>query len=454
MKAWARALIAVLIAFVLFLGFTYFNLENLARNLGYDEVYYFFWVDNWENYQVYYPHHLLFAPVSVLYQKWFTGLTGIENTAFIQKYKNILALSAGVSLFFLLFYLHSGRMLLSFLLALSIGISASVWNDSQHHETALIPGLIINLAMLSLVFYRKFRIPLVFVAVLAAVNSFAILLHQAFLFSVIPPFLVFLFTPAGKESRRKVLHRIMRASVYTVLMIVMVGGTYFYIGFVKLDLRLKDNPKGVQTYMALPIDGNFYKYFYLLKGHDKWGGKSESVLQDGMNGYISSFIVTFRTWKVNPERTDEPARFSSHVALIFIVATLGSFIVFLIPAVRRYGVLFPALLVWLAIGSLFIFWWEPWYIEHWLYITILTWVLIFLVCTSVLDQMSIVPIRPALYFVILLGIGSVSSVMYYENYNVMIKDQMKLFLPASRWDRAWNDSYKMEDIYRNPPVLE
>ncbi len=455
MRIWARILVAVCIAVLIFLGFVHFNLEHLARNLGYDEVYYFFWVNNWENYQVYYPHHLLFTPSSVAFQKYFTEATGIENTAFIQTLKNILALSVGVSLFFLMFYLHSRRLLLSFLLAVSIGLSASVWHDAQHHETALIPGIIINLAMLSLVFYRNFRVPVVFICIFAAANSAAILLHQAFLFSVIPPFLVFLFTSSGKEYRRKVVKRLCRTALYTVLMIAMVGGAYFYVGFVKLNLRLTDNPEGEQRYMALPIDGNFYKYFYLLKGHDKWGGKSETVLQDGMNGYISSFIVTFRTWKVNPTKAHEPERFSSHVALIFIVAALGAFIVFLIPAIKRYGVLLPALLVWMILGALFIFWWEPWYIEHWLYITILTWVLLFLVCTSALEAVPVLPLRLVLYFAVLLGVGSVTSVMYYENYNVMIKDQMKLFLPASRWDeRAWRESYKMEEIYRKIPEVE
>jgi len=300
MKTTARTVLALTTACLIILGYCLFNFKHLARNIGYDEVFYFFWVDNWDNYQVYYPHHLLFTPTSVLFQKCFTELTGITNTAFIQRFKNILFVSVGLGLFFLIFYAHSRRFLLSLTIALLIGISGSLWHDVHHHETSAIPVVLINLNMLFLLFYRKFPYPILFIILFSLFNAFAILLHQMYLFSIISVFLILLFTKPKKDTKFYTFKNLSRSFLYLFFVLCIVGGAYYYIGFVKLNLRLEDNPQGTQTYMSLPIKGNFIKYFYLIKAYDKWGKKHASLLKHGINGYVSSFMTTFRTKYVNP----------------------------------------------------------------------------------------------------------------------------------------------------------
>jgi hypothetical protein len=450
MKNTARTVLALTTACVIALGYCLFNLKHLGRSIGYDEVVYFFWVDNWDSHQVYYPHHLLFVPTSVLFQRSFTQLTGITNTAFIQRFKNILSVSLGLGLFFLIFYAHSRRFWLSLTIALLIGISGSLWHDAHHHETSAIPGVLINLTMLLLLFYRKFPYPIVFIALFSLFNAFAILLHQVYLFSIIPVFLVLFFTKPQKDKKFYTLKNLFRSSLYLFLVFSMVGGTYYYIGFVKLNLRLKDNPRGYQTYMDLPIRGNFIKYFYLIKAHGKWGKKHPSWLKHGINGYISSFTTSFRTKYVNTRDFFNESHFPSNTALLAIGTFLSGFILFFIPVFRRYGTLYPALLLWFVIGSIFIFWWEPWYIEHWIYITILTWVLIFMVCNALLDSIKQNVPRIATYVLLCLLLFSFGSVLYRENLTHMILVQKKLFLPSNAYGRFWKEDYKMDAIYKKP----
>lgn len=450
MKNTARTVLALTVACFIMLGYCLFNLKHLARNIGYDEVYYFFWVDNWDNYQVYYPHHLLFVPTSVLFQKSFTELTGIENTAFIQRFKNILFISVGLGLFFLIFYAHSRRFWLSLTIALLIGISGSLWYDAHHHETSALPGVLINFNILFLLFYRKFPHPVLFIIPFSLVNAFAILLHQVYLLSIIPVFLIFFFAKPQKDTKYSPLKNLSRSFLYLFLVLCMVGGTYYYIGFVKLNLRLEDNPRGTQTYMSLPIKGNFIKYFYLIKAHNKWGEENPSMLKQGINGYVSSFMTTFRTKHVNPKDFFNDSHFPSNIALLAIGAFLSGFILFFIPVFRRYGMLYPGLLLMQVIGSMFIFWWEPWYIEHWIYITILTWMLVFMVCNTLIDNIKQNVPRIAVYVFLCLSLWSVGFVLYHENFNHTILAQKKLFLPASARSKFWKEDYKMDAVYKKP----
>lgn len=451
MKRTAGTVLALTTACLMALGFCLFNLRHLSRHIGYDEVVYFYWVDSWDDHQVYYPHHLLFVPTSVLFQRAFTDLTGITNTAFAQRFKNILFVSVGLALFFLAFYAHSRRLWLSLTVALLIGISASLWHDARQHETSAIPGVLINLNVLLLLFYRRFPRPILFIALFSLLNALGVLLHQVYLLSVVPMFLVFLFTQTEKDGRFRLARSLSRSLLYLSLVLSLVGGTYYYIGFVKLNLRLHDHPRAYQTYMDIPIKGNFIKYFYLIKAHGKWGKEHPDWLRHGINGYVSSFVATFGTRNVDPRSFLDDERFSHNIALASVGGFLAAFILFFVPVYRRYGFLYPALLLWLVLGSAFIFWWEPWYIEHWIYITILTWVLVFMVCSTLVESAGRGTPRIALSLILCASLWSFGAVMYHENFTGMVQAQKKLILPSNAHGRFWKDEYTMDEVYRTPP---
>lgn len=449
----ARVAAVLITAFLLSTGYSLFNLKHLSRSLGYDEVYYLYWVDDWDDYQMYYPHHLLFVANSALFQRHFTRLTGITNTAFIQKLKNNLFVSLGLGLFFLLFYAHSRRFWLSLTIAVSIGLSASLWRDAHHHETAAIPGMTINLTMLLLLFYRKFRHPAVFSALFAVLNGFAILLHQVYVFSMAAVLLVLLFTKPEADVRFSTLRNLSRSLLYLSVVLVVAGGAYYYVGFVKLGLRLKDNPHGTQRlryFEDIPINGNFVRYFYLIKAREKWGEIRPSSLQQAVSGYGSSFIITFQPDKVDLRDFLDSERLPSNMSAAAIGTFLAGFVLFFIPALRRYGMLYPALLLWMAAGSVFIYWWEPWYIEHWIYITILTWVLVFLVSTTVIEAIKPRLPRGAACLCFCLFLLTVAAVMYRQNFNHMILAKKEFSVPASVSRTVWKEEYRMLEIFREP----
>lgn len=450
MTGLARTVLIMAVACALCLSYCLFNTQHLARSISYDEVFYFSWVDNWADNQVYYPHHLLFGPASVLFQRCFTALTGIENTAFIQRFKNILAVSVGLSAFFILFYLHSKRLLVSLTFAILIGLSGSLLNDARRHETSIIPGILIVLVMFSLVFYRTSRRPALFIAVFSIFNSLAILLHQVYLFTIPLAALVFLFSSPRLSSARRMLRRLGRAGLYLLLVASMVGGAYFYIGFVKLSLRWVDNPQGKQTYLAVPIHGNFVRYFYLIQAYGMWGKYKPDMVRQGIQGYLSSFVTVCRLDRIDPDKPFEEKHFTSNATAAMIGAILFMILIFSGLLLRRYGILFPVLLAWFVIGSLFIFWWEPWYIEHWSYITILTWVMTLMAISTVLERLRYFLPRTVAYAAVCAVLWSFAALAYQKNYTYIVLPQEKLSLPSNSTSNAWREEYRMDELYAAP----
>jgi hypothetical protein len=214
---------------------------------------------------------------------------------------------------------------------------------------------------------------------------------------------------------------------------------------------MHDHPRAYQTYMDIPIKGNFIKYFYLIKAHGKWGKEHPHWLRHGINGYVSSFMATFDTRNVDPGNFLDDERFSSNIALAAVGGFLAAFVLFFIPLYRRYGFIYPALLTWLVLGSAFIFWWEPLYIEHWIYITILTWVLVFMVADTLLESTGRSPIRIIVSLILCVSLWSLAAVVYHENLTHMVSVQERLFLPSNAYGRFWKDEYTMDEIYRTLP---
>ena len=450
MRSLGRILLIPTTAALIFAGYSLINFRVLARSSGYDEVYYYYWVENWENYQVYYPHHLLFTPTSVAFQNAYTDLTGIDNTAFVQRFKNIVLGAAGLGFFFILFYLHSKRFWLALIITSLIAFSGSLWHDVHHHETSAIPGVLINLAMLSLVFYRRSRFTVLHIIVFASANAVAILLHQVYLLSIPVGFAVFFFTKPARDRTFKVAKRVFRSGLYLVLVIGIVGGVYFYIGFSKLDLRATDNPGGTQVYMSVPIEGNFFKYFYLIESYGKWGNKTDAMLKHGIIGYMSSFVTHFHTSRVDFAAMENPKNLPSNVTLIALGSILLLLAALIIPVTRKYGALYPALLVWFAGGSLFVIWWEPGYIEHWIYLTILTWLLFFMVLTTLLDLVPKGSARAAFYTAIcVLGV-SFGSLMVQVNYTNSIIKERNADPYVKSWLPVWREEYSMSPVMKSP----
>jgi hypothetical protein len=449
----ARTVLVIAIALALCLSYCLFNTSHLSRSIGYDEVYYFFWVDNWSNGEVFYAHHLLFGPTSVVFQRGFTALTGITSTAFIQRFKNILVVSIGLAVFFLMFYAHSRRILLSLAVAILIGISGSLWHDARQNETSAIPAVLIVLTMFSLVFYRKCRYPILFIVIFSVFNSLAILLHQALLFSVPPAALAVFFGPR-KGPSFSWLRAFGRSGLYILLMAAMVGGAYFYVGFVKLRLQLVDNAQGMQNYMSVNIKGNFFRYFYLIQAHGMWGEVKKDTVRQGITGYLSSFVAGARPDRIDPGDPLGEESFASTATLAVIGGVLLSCLLFFLPVFRRYGALYPALLLWFLVGSAFIFWWEPLQTEHWIYITILTWVLAFMIVVAVLERLKRPLPRSAAYAAACTVLCSFGLVVYYQNFTNTVLTHEKLSLSTSAKIFAWREEYKMEEIYREPRTGE
>jgi len=271
-------------------------------------------------------------------------------------------------------------------------------------------------------------------------------------FSIAPVLLVLLFSKTEADVRLSALRNLSRSLLYLSVVLAVAGGAYYYVGFVKLGLRLEDNPHGAQRlryFEGIPIKGNFIRYFYLIKAREKWGEIQPSSLEQAVKGYGSSLIITFDPHEVGFGGSRDSGNLASSVTAAAIGVFLSGFIVFFIPALGRYGILYPALLLWMAAGSLFVYWWEPWYIEHWLYITILTWVLVFLVSTAALELIKPRLPRAAGYLAICLSLLGLVAVMYRQNFNHMILPKKEFHLPASVSRTVWKEEYRMREIFRD-----
>ena len=450
-RAFRVALLAATV-FLLSSGYLMLNLRYFSRNLGWDEVYYSAWVDHWDAHPVYYPHHLIFTPSSVWFQRHFTALTGITNTTFIQKVKNTIVVSAGLGILLLLCYAASRRYWLSLAITMLIAFSGSLWHDATAHETAAIPGIIVNVTVLLLLFYRRIPLPGPYIVLVAALQSVAILLHQAYFLSVPSFAVVFLLSVHRSDARFSLVRNLGRTAIYALTVLLLTGGTYYYIGFVRLGLRMHDNPDGAQTvpfFESIPIRGNFVRFFYLIRARETWGGTDEDSLRDAVNGYGSSFVTSFRLDRVaqDPTQQDQPP--TSAITAAFVGSVLAALILLMVPAVRRYGPVLPALLVWMALGSVFVYWWEPWYMEHWLYITVLTWALLFVVLEAALSRITYRLPRRLVYGTVCVLLFSFVLFMFQANLTSAILPATRPGAPRGVSSFAWDDRYLMDEMYRD-----
>ncbi|MBN2737733.1 MAG: hypothetical protein JXR70_12185 [Spirochaetales bacterium] len=420
----------------------------MSRTIGYDEVFYFHWVDVHEQTPTYYPHHLYFSTSSYLFQKAFTALTGIDNTSFIQRFKNIFITAIGLCLFFTFFYIFSKRYFLSLALSLLIGVTATVWGFVSQNETSLIPALLINLAFLSLIFYKRFPLPHLFIILFSVLCSIAILLHQAYLLMLPSAFIVFLFT--SPRNKKFPLHNLIYAVLFGFYSLAMIGGSYFYIGHVELNLSLEDNEDGAQVYMAKNIKGNFFRYFYLLKSTNIWGKEFKNKHAHTLNGYGRSYWIGFDTKTIDFEKNSLRDFQPSNLVWGFICFFFVLMLVFLRKIIKNFGLILPALLIWLIVGSRFIMWWEPWYIEHWTHLVILSIIMFFLITYSIVHLSKNKTIQGILANGFALIIFLFAGFLFSWNFKDYIKPHEKLTVPGIAYQvNFWTKAHIMEGFFKN-----
>lgn len=444
----ARLAIVAATAILITLCTLMFNLQHLSRTIGFDEAYYYSWVDNWENNPIYYPHHLLFGPVSVGFQNAFTKITGITNTAFIQRFKNSFVYAAGLGVFFVLFYAGSRRFFLALIAALLIGVSGALWSDSMHHETATIPAILVNLAMASLLFYKRLEHPIPLIIIYSVLLAVAILLHQMYVLALIVGVITFMTTRARGEPRLRTLRNLGRTAVHLAVTLGIVGCAYFYVGFSLLNLRLHDNPDGRQVYMGVTINGNFLSYFYLLKAYGIWGEPQGDTAVLAIDGYGSSFVPYFWPLHVHHPPQDAEHDYPSNLTFWVLAGAAALLIIGSVPALKRYGPLYVGLLVWFAGAALFIAWWEPRQMEHWIYVSILTWMLVFMAATASVNSIPRGIIRYSLAGAFCFLLVTVGLAFFEYNMTTVILPQQEFTRPTNIPASVWREEYTMEPVLR------
>lgn len=444
----ARVTLVAITAALLACSALMFNLRYMARTIGFDEAYYYSWVDNWEENPIYYPHHLLFGPVSVGFQRSFVAVTGVENTAFIQRFKNSLAYSVGIALFFVAFVADSRRYAASLLAALLVGVSGALWSDSMHHETATIPAILVGIAITVLFFYKRARRPLPVVILYSVMLGVAILLHQMYLLAVVVGTITFLTTRTAAERRLRFGRNLIRTAVHLCVTLGIVAGAYFYVGLSVLDLRLHDNPDGRQTYMGVAINGNFLRYFYLLNAYGIWGEPQGDMLVQALDGYGSAFVPHFWPLHVHQDAEDPEHSYPSNLTFWLLVGLAGVILVGAGPALRRYGGLIPGLVTWIVAAALFIAWWEPQQMEHWIYVSVITWLLAFTALFAVITVPRSRWIRAGIAGTTSLVMATVWPALFSLNMETVILPQQEFSRPMNIPASVWKDEYSMAPVLK------
>lgn len=436
-------------ALLLALSVILLNLRFFSRTVGFDEAYYYSWVDNWEENPIYYPHHLLFGPTSVAFQRAFEAATGITNTAFIQRFKNTLVFAVGLALLFVIFVARSKRYLLALIFVALIGVSGMLWIDSMHHETAAIPAMVVGIAISLLVFYNRIRRPLPLIIGYSVLLALAILLHQMYLLALMVGPVTFLFTRAKGEKRLAFARNIGRALIHLAVTLAIVVGTYFYVGFSKLDLRMTDNPDGTQIYMGVTINGNFLRYFYLLTAYGIWGEEPEEDTDTAVlaiDGYGSTFVPYFWPLHVSDQPDDPVAAFPSNLTFRLLL-TLGCILILGAgPALARYGSMYFGTLIWLAAAAAFITWWEPRQMEHWIYLNVLTCILAFLGLSATIEMVPLRLPRSMLLAASCFVMATFAVALFAVNLETWIAPRSEFSRAAGIPSSIWRQEYSMDEL--------
>jgi len=371
-----NALIIVSLLILVFFLFL-FNVRYLSRFFDWDSSVYALNIQRNRLYSVFFnPHHLGFESTGFLFWKIWQSLFHNFDLMFALRIRILLFSCAFIYSFIYIIYKFYGSILQAIALGACVFFSQGFWFYSNHNDTPMIHSCLVCLLFFSFVYIantyankkRLFSIGLLQLMTLYFHQSNAILFPMAII--------SILITEKWDEKEFPLAKRLYAAFIYCLLVGIFIVASYLFVGFIILERDLHSFG-----------EKHFSYWMFLYAAQERWGmsGTEKNYFYYFYRGIGDSFLnfqgvnSKFRVDLFSPLSVKNAA-YNGNLFFWLLILAMG--ILNLRTMIRKFPKEMIILSFWLIPSILFYSWWEGYFFEFWVGVTIGLWLLSFYVLRS------------------------------------------------------------------------
>ncbi len=398
----------LIIAVLIFLFYFFFNLNYLTTFIDEkgDCITYDYYVRLGLPQFLYNPHHIWFDALGLKMLNFVKEKGYKDSSMIILQLRNLLISSIGLSLFFVLFYQFSKKILLSLLVTFLIAFTCGYWIYTQINDTPLIHSVLLMVLFLVLLLFENIKRKSLFAVFLGLLHSITIFFHQS---DVIFGFVIVIYILFSKSEKKvdndKELNKMiiqkpkmtinLKSNIkyilfYTITSIIIVSSAYYYTGVVKIGLTLDINK--AQDFNKIKNSTYFFNWLILYAKIDYWGKgyKKGNTFTKSIYGITTYFYqpTTYNNKSVTYDLDDigETRNILPNMLLILFIFPLIFFIFNFKRLLLFYNNKIISLIVFILIYTAFSGWWEPDYREFWVATLMSYWLFILFIYNYIIDK--------------------------------------------------------------------
>lgn len=344
-----KIIFITLIAFFIFIGILNFNVTHLTTRFEFDSISYSMQLEKKNIRDIFHPHHLLYN-----YFKWLlfnllkaNGYNG--GSLLVSQFFNSFMGALGITFLFLTIRYITKSIFPALVAGGVLSFSFGYWYCSTFGGVR-----VMGIAFLILLFFllsyfvtsqeKDFKKNLCLIILISVVHSFVIFSHQIHtMFAVIVILSLFF-------KKDTLFNKFVYFAIYSLILIVIVGGIYYYIG---------------TSIYHLKTSKGFYNWLISYTKVGMWGKLDSESVRLAKEGIERTFIGSL--YKDNLfygtiKNKDIINVFYYSLYVTGIYALIFSFRLF-----KKYLPIIVMCIAWLVLYVPFFVWWEPVNFEFWTY---------------------------------------------------------------------------------------
>lgn len=367
----------VICLFIIVLFLFLFNLRYLSRFFDWDSSVYALNIQRNRLHSVFFnPHHLGFESSGLLFWKIWQSLFQNFDLMFALRIRILLFSCVFLYIFIYIVYRLYGSFLQAVALGACVFFSQGFWFYSNHNDTPMIHSCLVCLLFFGFVYQANTFASKRRLLGLGFLQLMTLYFHQsnAILFPM--AIISILICDKWKNRPFPFAKRLYTAFFYCLLVGVMIVVSYLFVGFGILG-------RDLQSYG----EKHFSYWLFLYAAQERWGmsGGEKNYFLYFYRGIGDSFLnfqgvnTKFRIDFLSPW-SSKNAAYNGNLFFWLLILAMG--ILNLRTMVRKFPKEIIILSAWLIPSILFYSWWEGYFFEFWVGVTIGLWLMSFYILRS------------------------------------------------------------------------
>lgn len=354
-----------------------FNIRYLSRFFDWDSSVYALNTQRDRVHSVFFnPHHIGFE--STGYLTWKLVKSVVKDADLMFTLRMRILVSSIVFLYFFVILLDRiyGSFFQALLLGTCVTFTQAFWFYSHHNDTPLIHSCLVVMLFLYLVYVSKNGLNAFRLFNIGLLQLLTLYFHQsnAILFPLAMSGI--LLTSKWKEKYFSIPKRLVLALAYSLVIGVLIVLSYLVVGFGILGREL-----------GAVGEKNFSFWLFLYAAQEGWGmspGEKNYFLYfyRGIGDAFLNFKGVHPRFRVDLTREWDIRNGPYNLNLLFWISLLGLGILNIRGFLKKFPKEAVLLIFWLVPSILFYSWWEGYFFEFWVGVSIGFWILGFLVMRS------------------------------------------------------------------------